>query len=224
MGQRMDLVVLTDLPAFKVVATGRVLKHADAAAVVSATELLTQARQRDAMMVVQARTALEQARERGLSEGRAQAHAELAGRLATAEAARQVALHELAPVLAEIVADAVAVVMRSADRQQLIASAVAAVSGLLRQARWARLRVHPTQAAAARAALAAEPADNAASASAAQMASVVPDASVSVDACIFETDVGTADASLSVQIDTLRRAIQDAASQLAVPAADDADA
>ena len=209
----MDLVVLTEAPAIKVVATGRVIKCADAALVLEAAGLLAMARQREATTVAQCRVALEDSRALGLREGRAQAGAEFALRLAQAEAARHLTLHALAPTLVEIVADAVAAVLRSADRQQLIASALAAVDGLVKRARWARLRVHPSQAEFARAALAAP----GTCALARQMTSVVADAGVGVDDCIFETDLGIADASLGVQIDALRAAIEGAVGELAAP-------
>jgi len=76
----MDLVVLTDAAACKVVATSQVLKHADAASVMEAAQLLVLARQREAATVAQARAAQQQAREQGLKDGREQARAEYAGR------------------------------------------------------------------------------------------------------------------------------------------------
>jgi len=202
----MDLVVLTDAAACKVVATSRVLKHADAASVMEAAQLLVLARQREAATVAQARAAQQQAREQGLKDGREQARAEYAGRLAAAEAARHVGLRELSPVLVDIVADAVAVLLRQADRAALLGAAIEAVDGLLKQARWARLRVHPDQADAARAALAA---------AAIPIATVLVDPTLGLDACSFETDVGIADASLQVQLDALRVAVQQAVDGLA---------
>lgn len=202
----MDLVVLTDAAACKVVATSRVLKHADAAPVMEAAQLLVLARQREAATVAQARAAQQQAREQGLKDGREQARAEYAGRLAAAEVARHVGLRELSPVLVDIVADAVAVLLRQADRATLLGAAIEAVDGLLKQARWARLRVHPDQADAARMALAA---------AAIPIATVLVDPTLGLDACSFETDVGIADASLQVQLDALRVAVQQAVDGLA---------
>ena len=47
--------------------------------------------------------------------------------------------------------------------------------------------------------------------------SVIADASVAPDACVFETDIGVADASLSVQLDAIRRVVESAVAQLVEP-------
>ena len=206
MGTRMDLVVLTDLPEVTVVATSRLLKQRAVSAAVDADGLLRQAQahtadQRGLMARLQ-----EEARQQGRAEGLRQANEDMAHRLAAAQAARQVALQDLAPMLADIVVDAVAVLLRDAPRQALLGNALASVSGLLRQARWARLRVAPAAAESARAALS----DARAGFHALDMVQVVPDESIDADGCLFETDVGFADASLGVQLAAIRHAVEGA--------------
>lgn len=206
----MDLVVLIDKPDFTVTGTGRLLKKAQAGAIAQADELLEQARARDALLHRQALEACEQARRRGLQEGLAQAEAQWATRLAQAAVARRVALRDLAPALVEMVVDATAVVLRGANRRQLMASALQAVDGLLKQARWARLRVHPSQADAAHETLSEFDARH----GAAGIVTVVPDPSVQMTGCIFETDVGIADVGLDVQLATIRQALETAVTSL----------
>ncbi len=206
MGTRMDLVVLTDLPAFAVSTTSRLLKQRDVAAVTEANALLRRAESRDKSLLDQTLAAHEESRQRGFAQGLEKATRELANRLAVAQAARHVALHDLTPTLVEIVADAVAVLVKNAPRRALLASALDTVSGMIRQARWARLRVHPTQVDEARAALAEARTDMAA----ADIVSIVGDAMINPDGCIFETDVGIADASLDVQLAAVRTAVTSA--------------
>lgn len=210
MGSGMDLVVLTDLPDCRVVATSRVLKRADAQPVIEATQLLRLARQREAGAEAQAQAIRRQAREEGLREGREQARVEYAARLVAAEAARHAGLRELSPFMIDIVTDAVAVLLRQSDRTALMASAVEAVDGLLKQARWARLRVHPDQVEAARAAL---------EAGAIPLATVVADARMDPLECSFETDVGIADTGLQAQLESVRKAVAQALDVDADPAA-----
>ncbi len=206
----MDLVVLIDLPDFTVASKSRLLKKAQAGAVTEAADLLVRARSRDELMLKQTLNGYEQARQRGRRQGTAQAQAEWSGRLAAAAAARQVALRDLAPAMVDMVVDATAVVLRSANRRQLMAGALQAMDGLLKQARWARLRVHPSQAEMARTALGEFDAKQCG----AGLVTVIADPTVQPEDCIFETDVGIADAGLGVQLAAIRSALEAAVASL----------
>jgi type III secretion protein L len=199
----MDLVVLIDAPGFTLAGSGRLLKQPDAAAVTTASDLLARAQARDTLLLEQTRNACEQSRRSGWDEGMAEAREQMAHRLAAALAARQIALQSLTPALADIVADAVTLLVKGMPRRNLLGAALDSVSGMLKQARWARLRVHPTQADEARTALAEARAELAA----VDIVTVVADAAIDVDGCIFETDVGIADASLPVQLTAIRAAV-----------------
>ncbi|MBA2723607.1 MAG: type III secretion system stator protein SctL [Methylibium sp.] len=202
----MDLVVLIDLPELTVASKSRLLKKADAEHLTQAADVLERTRARDQLMLKQTLNGYEQARQRGRRQGLAQAEAEWAGRLAAAAAAKQLALRDLAPTMIDLVVDATALVLRNADRRQLMTAALQAVDGLLKQARWARLRVHPSQADAARETLGEFDARH----SGAALITVVPDPSLKPEDCIFETDVGIADASLDVQLGAIRSALEKA--------------
>ncbi|RQP21323.1 FliH/SctL family protein [Piscinibacter terrae] len=207
----MDLVVLIDRPDLTVAHPGRLLKRADANLVTQADELLGRLGARERQMQAQWQQAYETHKQRGLVAGEAQARQEWAERLAAAHAARHIALTDLAPTLVDIVSDAVGLVLRRTDRRQLIASALEAVDDMLRQARWAKLRLHPSQLAAARRAL-----DDVARhvGSGRELVTLVGDALLGEDDCIFETDVGIADASLGVQLAAIRSAVESAVAHL----------
>ena len=210
----MDLVVLVDRPDFTVTSASRVIKRHDVATVSQAAQMLQRAQEHGELMREKTLQSYEQERTRGYNQGILEAQEEWAQRLATAQAARHLALTDLAPTLVDIVVDGVSVILKNADPQQLMASALATVSDLIKQARWARLRVHPQQADAARSML-----DTFAQQAGSKLdwVSVVADASVAQDACVFETDSGISDASLSVQLGAIRRAVESAVAQMVEP-------
>lgn len=207
----MGLVVLIDQPDFTVASESRLIKKQDAVAIAQAAKVVRRAKRYWRETREETARCLEQERERGYRQGVLDAQAEWTERLAAAAAARHWALEDLAPTLVGIVTEAVSVIVRNADPQQLLASALASVSDLIKQVRWVRLRVHVEQADAARVML-----DDFArqSGRGVDWVSVVADASVAPDTCVFETDVGIADASASVQLDVVRGAVQSAVSQL----------
>lgn len=210
----MDLVVLVDQPGVTVTSASRVVKRHHVATVTQAAEVLQRAQAHEQLMLEKSRKHHEQERARGYNQGLLEAREEWAQRLAAAQAARHLALKDLAPTLVDIVVEGVSVILKNADPQQLMASALTSVEDLIKQARWARLRVHPQQANAARSML-----DTFAQQAGSKVdwVSVVADVSVAHDACVFETDIGMADASLSVQLGAIRRAVESAVAQMLEP-------
>ena len=206
----MDMVVLIDSPGFRVLNRGRLLKSADVPVVAEACDLLRRAHERDKLMLQQTMTAYEQARQNGWQHGLKDAQALMSARLASAAAAKQLALVDLSPTLVNIVSSAMSLLLKNADRSQLLSSSFDAVSGLLKKAQWAELRVHPSQADMARRTLS----QSSASLGTLTPVTVVGDAALKLDDCIFETDVGIADASLSVQLQAINTALEAAISSL----------
>ena len=198
------MVVLINSPGFRALNRSRLLKSADVSVVVEACDLLRRARERDMVMQQQTTLVYEQARQSGLQDGFNKAQALMAARLATAAAAKQIALLDLLPTLVNIVAEAMSLLLKNADRSELFCSSFDAVSGLLKKAQWAELRVHPSQVDMARHVLV----QSSASRSGLTFVTVVADAKLELDDCIFETDVGIADASLSVQLQTIVEAFE----------------
>jgi len=206
----MDMVVLIDSPGFRVLNRSRLLKSVDVPVVAEACDLLRRAQERDKLMLQQTVTAYEQARQNGWQQGLKEAQVLMSARLASAAAARQLALVDLSPTLVNIVSGAMSLLLKNADRAQLLSSSFEAVSGLLKKAQWAELRVHPSQADIARRTLS----QSSASFGALTPVTVVADAALKPDDCIFETDVGIADASLSVQLQAINTAFEAAISSL----------
>lgn len=213
MDAAMELVVLSTLQNRVVAATGKVIKAEDSAQVCSALELLDTAKKIAAQQDMLVREATQKAHARGLQTGRDEASREYSARLARAEAARHVEMRDLKPALVDVVMQAVEAVVRGTDRRHLLSKSVEAVDTLLRQARWARLRVHPSAVEAAKAAL-ADSADL--GGVALELVAVVSDTDVGEDGCVFETDVGMADGSLGVQLELLRDAVTAAVNSLEI--------
>jgi type III secretion protein L len=163
--------------------------------------LRQQAKQAAESLQRQAKIAFENEKRRGWQEGWDEAQASLAGELAEAAAARQIALHSLAPDLVDLVLEAAAKVVKNVERRHLYAQALESMHGLLYQARWARLRVAPSQLDEARAAL-----DQAGQGMVA-IVSLVADPLLGETDCVFESDRGVCNASLSAQLYALEGAL-----------------
>jgi type III secretion protein L len=207
----MELFVLINRPGFTTLSGSRVLKHSDALEVIQASKLIAQAKEYADCLQQKAQTALEDERLQAYKTGLLQAEQEWASKLAAAEAARYVTINDLAPTLVNLVVDAVSVVLRRADPLQVMDAAFIAVGDLLRQSRWARLKVHPSEVDAVRSViekLALKVGTGA------QIVTVVGDPTSELHACVFETDVGIADAGLDVQLRAIRAAVETALSEL----------
>lgn len=206
----MDMVVLIDSPGFRVLNRSRLLKNAEVPAVTEVTDLLHRAYERDKLMLQQTMTAYEQARQDGWQQGIDEAKALMSARLAAAVVAKQLALVDLSPILVNIVSSAMSLLLKNADPARLLTSSMEAVGGLLKKAQWAKLRVHPSHAEMARRTLGQSSANLGSLTSIA----VVADATLAPEDCIFETDVGIADASLSVQLQAINTALEAAIASL----------
>ena len=208
----MDMAILINTPSLTVTHDSRVIKAETVNRVVAASALLSeaqqaadtlrqQAKQAADSLQRQAKIAFENEKRRGWQEGWDEAQASLASELAEAAAARQVALHSLAPDLVDLVLEAAAKVVKNVERRHLYAQALEAMHGLLYQARWARLRVAPSQIDEARAAL-----DQAGQGIVA-IVSLVADPLLGETDCVFESDRGVCNASLSAQLYALEEAL-----------------
>ena len=208
----MDMAILINTPSLTVTHDSRIIKAETVSRVVAASALLSeaqqaadtlrqQAKQAADSLQRQAKIAFENEKRRGWQEGWDEAQASLASELAEAAAARQVALHSLAPDLVDLVLEAAAKVVKNVERRHLYAQALEAMHGLLYQARWARLRVAPGQIDEARAAL-----DQAGQGIVA-IVSVVADPLLGETDCVFESDRGVCNASLSAQLYALEEAL-----------------
>lgn len=209
----MDMAILIDTPGLQVTHDSRLVPGEVATRVVEAAALMGQAQQaadrvhdeaQQAAETVrqQALCAYEQEKKRGWQEGWNEAQAALATALADAAAARQVALHALAPELVDLVLEAAAKVIQGVDRRHLYTRALASVDGMLHHAQWARLRVAPHQLDEARAAL------DTAGQGVASLVTLVVDPALGPDDAVFESDHGVCNAGLSVQLKALEGALR----------------
>jgi type III secretion protein L len=202
----MDMVVLIDSPNFKLLSTSRLIKSTTASAVVDAADLVKHARDYHALAEEKSNDVYEEARKKGLNKGLEEASAQMSEQLAKVISARQVALNDLGPMLASIVTDVVRSILKDANVDQVYASALEAVSGLTKKAQWVELRVHPEHVNYAQTAV------NMLTVGVVSMPAitVVSDTALNTYDCIFQTDVGIADASLDVQLESIRAVIKSA--------------
>lgn len=221
----MDMAILINTPSLTVTHDSCIIKAETVNRVVAASALmdeaqqaadtlLRQAKQSADSLERQAKIAFENEKRRGWQEGWDEAQASLAGELAEAAAARQIALHALAPDLVDLVLEAAAKVVKSVERRHLYAHALESMHGLLYQARWARLRVAPSQIDEARAAL------DQAGQGLVEIVSLVADPLLGETDCVFESDRGVCNASLAAQLYALEGALDRAVQSIQQQAAD----
>jgi type III secretion protein L len=203
----MDMVVLIDSPNFKLLNGSRLIKSTTASAVIDAADLVKRAQNHHALAEEKSNDLYEEARRNGLKKGLEEASAQMAEQLAKVISARQVALKDLGPMLANIVTDTVKSILKGANIDHVYASALEAVNGLTKKAQWVELRVHPEHVNHAQAAV------NMLTTGVASMPAitVVSDISLDIYDCIFQTDVGIADASLNMQLESIRAVVEGAA-------------
>lgn len=198
----MGLVVLIERAGWQLSGESKLLEPDEVCAIDEATQLMrsaeTYARRilRSSMKVFDAKA------HQGFRAGERHAVHEVGRRLAELEAVRSSLLEALKPSLVDLLLDALARLASGIDRRRLYAGALLALEDAWRSARWAKLRVHPDDAAEAQAALA----EIAAGGGPPIHVQVVGDAGVEPQGCRFESDLGHADAGLAVQLAALREA------------------
>lgn len=146
------------------------------------------------------------AQEQGLAQGLAEAAERWHARRLEAQRQRTQELAAQQQVMASVVVTAVERIVRAEPARALFEQALTQVHDLLREASEARLCVHPGDVASAGEAVQTLPRR----AGADVALRVVADASLAPGACRFESDLGVLDASLDLQLASLRRAIDGA--------------
>lgn len=169
-----------------------------------AGQLVEQARQDADALREQAADDADVEASRGYEDGRRDAAAEWHGRFAELQARHDALLDGVEDRVAGIVALAVERIVRSESREAAFARALQGVREALREAGGARLRVHPSEAAEAEAALMAYAGQQAED----SRVQVEPDPALAPGACVFESPLGRLDASLDVQLAGMRAALQ----------------
>ncbi|WCM93627.1 type III secretion system stator protein SctL [Acidovorax sp. NCPPB 2350] len=167
-----------------------------------AREIQEQASEEARILLEQAREEAALQTERGYVEGSEEASQEWHARFAELHATHEQAMAGLERRLAAVVATAVERMVHAEPREALLRRALLTVRDTLREARTARLRVHPADAPAARAALAALENDPQA-----PRVQVETDAALAPGSSVFDADIGRLDTSLKVQLAGLRGAL-----------------
>ncbi|MGM9488006.1 type III secretion system stator protein SctL [Ideonella sp. YS5] len=185
-----------------------------------AGKLVLEARREADALREQAELEAQAERTRGYQEGGVEAAAEWHERFAELQARHDTLLDGNEDRLAGIVALAVERIVRSESRDAAFARALQGVREALREAGSAQMFVHPDEAAAAEAALAADRGAN----SDGPRIQVQADAALRPGACIFESPLGRLDASLDVQLAGMRAALQRATRMALAEAAEDSEA
>jgi type III secretion protein L len=198
----MGLVVLIERAGWQLASDSKLLAPDEVCAIDEAAQLMRSAETYARRILQSSMKVFDAKANEGFREGERNAVHEVCRRLAELEAARSTLLEALKPALVDLLLDALTRLAHGVERQRLYASALVALEDAWRSARWARLRVHPDDVAAAKAALA----ELAASGGAPLHLQVVADAEVGPRGCRFESDLGSADAGLEMQLAVLREA------------------
>jgi type III secretion protein L len=202
----MGLALLVDRPGFRLTADHRIIKRDEAALVSGAKDVLDRAHEQAQRIISSAELAYRRKQREGYREGKKQAQQELACELAAAVAAKAVTLKSLEDLLADLVLDSLEAVFHDIDRQAFFVKAIHTVQGRLRAARFAQLRVAPHQVGQAQAAVQ----HTAQQSGLGPLITVVADEALEADRCVFQSDLGTADASLRRQLHAIRKSIANA--------------
>jgi len=206
----MGVVVLIDRPGYRLATDRKVIKCSEAAIVEDVTRAFTIAQEQ----INEAFRATEQACEgiaaEAYQQGLNEAKREAARRLTIAEIDRKALLDSLRPAIADLVVEAVTVIVKGVDRQATLSRALELLQSSFREASWARLRVHPDAVAVAQAALQ----ELACEFGIGTLARVVADESLPKDGCVLESELGTVDASLDTQLNAIRAAISSGAQRV----------
>lgn len=200
----MGMVVLIERPGWQLASDSKVIAPNEVCAIDNAAQLMRGAETYARRILGSSKKVFDAKADEGYREGERHALHEVGRRLAELEAARTSLLEVLKPSLIDLLLDALGRLAQGVERQRFYASALNALEGAWRAAGWARLRVHPDDVVAARAAL-AELANDGGSPLHLQ---IVADETVGQQGCRFESDLGSADAGLPAQLAMLREAFE----------------
>jgi type III secretion protein L len=198
----MGMVVLIERAGWQLAGSSKVIAPDDVCAIDQASQLMHSAETYARRILNSSMKVFDAKADEGFREGERHAVHEVGRRLAELEAARTTLLEALKPSLIDLLLDALERLAQGIERERFYASALSALEDAWRAARWAKLRVHPDDLAAARAALAGIAIEG----HAPLHLQVVADAEVGRHGCRFESDLGSADAGLEAQLAVLREA------------------
>jgi len=183
---------------------GKVIKAADYAAWAEGRELLESARRQAAEIAEAAKQAFEEERQRGFEEGVTEARLEAAEQMVENVSRTIDYFASVEGRMVELVMSALRKILADFSDQDRVVQVVKKALAVVRNQKQVVLRVPPAQVEPLRQRtnelLAAYPGIG--------FLDIVPDARLGPDGCILETDIGSVDASIEVQLQALRRAFE----------------
>ena len=200
----MGLAFLITTENLQLLSERKVLKEAEYAALLDASQVVEAARAEARRIVTQAVEEAEVSRRRGHAEGLESAKQQYAQRLVSENMASERQLHALRSAMANIVVKAVGQFIADAEPEDLFEAALLRVDTLIRSEPFINVRVAPAQEATVRLVLAKLRGD----AHWTMNVTVQPDAVLPDGACVVHTASGTLEIGVDAQLEAFRRAVE----------------
>ena len=200
----MGLAFLITTENLQLLSERKVLKEAEYAALLSASDVVQAARKEARRIVQQAAQEAEERRRTGYEQGLQAAKAEYAQRLIAQAAASEGQLRQLRSAMAGIVVKAVGQFIAEVEPALLFEAALQRVDSLIRAEPFISIRVEPRSEAALRDVL-----DRLAAESEwAMNVSVQADSTLPAGGCVVQTPSGTLEIGIDAQLEAFRRSIE----------------
>jgi type III secretion protein L len=200
----MGLAFLITTENLQLLGERKVLKEAEYAAVLDASQVIAAARAEATRILADAEREAEDHRRQGHAEGLQRAKSEAAERLVSQAMASERQLRALRTSMAGIVVKALGQFIADADPARLFEAALARVDTLIRGEPFISIRVAPAQEATLRLVIARLRSE----AQWTMNVSVQPDPALPDGGCVVQTASGTLDIGVDAQLDAFRRAVE----------------
>ena len=203
----MGLAFLITTENLQLLSERKVLKEAEYAALLDASQVVATAQAEARRIAQQAQASAAESERRGHEEGLQRAQSEYAQRLVGDAMASQRQLHALRETMAGIVVKAVGQFLSDADPAEQFEAALLRVDSLIRHEPFVTVRVAPSQEDTLREVLAHMLEESRWGMDVA----VQPDPSLAEGACIVHTASGTLEIGIDAQLEAFRRALMQGA-------------
>ena len=200
----MGLAFLITTENLQLLSERKVLKEAEYAALLSASDVVQAARKEARRIVQQAAQEAEERRRTGYEQGLQAAKAEYAQRLVAQAAASEGQLRQLRSAMAGIVVKAVGQFIAEVEPALLFEAALQRVDSLIRAEPFISIRVEPRSEAALRDVLHRLAAES----EWAMNVSVQADSTLPAGGCVVQTPSGTLEIGIDAQLEAFRRSIE----------------
>ena len=200
----MGLAFLITTENLQLLSERKVLKEAEYAALLSASDVVQAARKEARRIVQQAAQEAEERRRTGYEQGLQAAKAEYAQRLIAQAAASEGQLRQLRSAMAGIVVKAVGRFIAEVEPALLFEAALQRVDSLIRAEPFISIRVEPRSEAALRDVLHRLAAES----EWAMNVSVQADSTLPAGGCVVQTPSGTLEIGIDAQLEAFRRSME----------------